>query len=281
VVHILNQAIDVFIPHLSEKMGQKILFEQKLTIVHPFYNEEKRLIKQVEAWREYETHVKKAVQFILVDDGSKNPVHKQVENMKLPPDLNLDIYRINEDLKWNTPGALNLGIEHATTNWVLIMDSDCLLAGTNLRWILKLRPDLGFIYRFNRRRITNIHYLKGKERFLGCAILFPKEAFLSIGGFDEDFTGEWSRGYGIFDNAFVQNVLENGYMQGVLQGPVVTEYMEDVVGPNIQQKTGVRASREIRTNKILWQEKKDGNIPKVTNRLRFEWEKVFSTKEDS
>ena len=280
--HIINRnTIHVFIPHLSEKMGQQTLFEQKLTIVHPFYNDETRLIKQVEAWSEYETHIKKAIQFILVDDGSQNPLHKQIEKIELPPDLNLDVYRIDEDLKWNTPGALNLGIEKATTDWILIMDSDCLLDNSNLKWITKLRPDLGFMYRFNRQRITNLESLKGHERFLGCTILFSKATFLDVGGFDEDFTGKWSGGYGFFDNEFVQSVLEKGYMQGVLQGPKVTEYMEDIVGPNVQQRTGVRASTHHRINKILWGEKKKGKIPRVTKRLRFEWEKVFSTKEDS
>jgi len=87
--HIINRnTIHVFIPHLSDKMGQTTLFEQKLTIVHPFYNDETRLIKQVEAWSEYETHIKKAIQFILVDDGSQNPLHKQIEKIELPPDLN-------------------------------------------------------------------------------------------------------------------------------------------------------------------------------------------------
>jgi len=266
-----NRTDDVDIPHTLIES----LFTLGLTIVHPFYNEEKRLKVQLENWRSYSDKVKDAIYIILADDCSKVPIHTSLEGEDL--DFNLGVYRIKEDLKWNTPGALNLGIKNSKTNWTLIMDSDCLLEKEDIESLLDLIPNCKFTYRFHRNRISDIPVVKDNKRVLPCSILFNKEAYKTVGGFDEDFTGEKSGGYGFFDNDFSKRLLEAGYWQGFLTGINVTEYMEDVVGPNIQQKTGV-SKHILRTNKKLLYSKISGEIPRNTTHLNFEWEQTFENR---
>lgn len=259
----------VYIPHTSGKS----LNELGLTIVHPFYNEKKRFKIQLRNWRDYENETKDCINIILSDDHSSVPLHTYLEKRKI--DFNLEVHRVKDNLKWSTPGALNLGIKNAKTDWIMIMDSDCLLTPDQIKHLLKLRPDNGFTYRFNRNRISNIPIAKDHKKFLPCTILFTREAYDAVGGFDEDFTGSHSGGYGYFDNDFSLRLLEAGYWQGIMQDVVVTEYLEDIVGPNIQQKTGVKRDEHHGTNKRLWYAKMNGEIPRNRDHLNFKWEKTF------
>ncbi len=268
----------IMIPHTEGPT----LAELGLTIVHPFYNEEQRLKIQFDNWVEYSDEIKSKVNIIIADDCSEIPVHSSIirENEKLlrkkkELDINLKVFRVKKDLKWNTPGALNLGIENSKTFWTLIMDSDCLLKPEDLEELLTLRPDNMFAYWFHRKRVSNISVAKGHTRFLPCSILFNKDTYENTGGFDEDFSGEWSGGYGFFDNDYNLRVLEEGYTQGVLESPSITEYLEDIVGPNIQQKTGVTRDDHHKVNKRLWHAKMTGSKPRNRNHLNFEWHKTL------
>ena len=104
--------------------------------------------------------------------------------------------------------------------------------------------------------------------------------FKDIGCFDEDFVGSRSGGYGIFDNYFTETVIRCNYGMCLITGPRMVEWMEDIMGPNVQQKTGVDR-HVIRVNRGVWRAKKkawpedlsqkpDVNLPII----RFKWEKT-------
>ncbi len=255
------------------------LGELGLTIVHPFYNEKERFVIQLENWKRMSDKAKDVVSIVVSDDCSNPPIHSFI-----PPgssfDFNLEIYRIKEDLKWNTPGALNLGISRHHTDWVMIMDSDCLLLPEDLDNLLTLRPHEDYNYWFERNRITEIAERKKVTRFLPCSILFHINAYEKVGGFDEDFTGSRSGGYGFFDNYFATRLADECSPKRVVMGVTITEYMEDKVGPNIQTRTGVRADVHHRANKFLMGDKRSGKLSQNKNLLRFEWEKTFSNRRD-
>jgi glycosyltransferase involved in cell wall biosynthesis len=241
------------------------------TIVHPFYNEPKRLELQLENWRAYKDQFKDNLEIIIADDCSDPGVHAMLEWEEI--DFNLTVYRVLQDLKWNTPGALNLGISQSKTHWVLIMDSDCLLKPEAMQELIDLRPDEKFFYVFDRDRITDDPIKKSNTRFLPCSILFNRPTFDEVYGFDEDYQGG---GYAYFDNDFWDKMLLAGRWIGKLPRDrlVITEYMEDVVGPNIQQKTGVTKENYV-VNKHLFYDKKAGRKGRSEDMLRFPWEKSF------
>lgn len=250
------------------------LEELGLTIVHPFYNEKERFLVQLENWKAMSDRAKDTVHIVIADDSSNPPVHSFIpEGSKL--DFNLDIYRIEEDLKWNTPGALNLGIVERETEWVLIMDSDCLLQPEELDKLLTLRPNKDYNYWFERKRITDNPDRVKVTRFLPCSILFHEDAFITVGGFDEDFTGARSGGYGFFDNYFAMRLNETCAPKRLIKDIFITEYMEDKVGPNIQTRTGVQADTHHRTNKKLMYAKVNGTKKQNFAILRFDWETTF------
>jgi hypothetical protein len=237
-----------------------------LSIIHPMWNEEKRFELQLENWRTWDEEIRDLVDITIVDDHSDPPVSSYVglNRQKVIEDLDLEIsiYRILDDLKWNTPGALNLGVTVAPKPWVLFMDSDCMFDSDNVRKLLNLVPNPRMVHKFKRWRIE-----KDKDyefRPLTCTMLMHKKRFWRI-RFDEDFSGSHSGGYGFFDNNFDHR---GGSSRRVLVNDIyATEYMHDIVG---------RVERDHQShhniNKKLMYEKEKGNIPYNNQILNFAWE---------
>lgn len=245
------------------------LWSQKLTLVHPFFGESERFKIQLGNWCRWPEKLKESVQIIVVDDHGTPAITDLLTPNKVKYiDFDLTVLRVTDDLKWSTPGALNLGIMSTGTNWVLIMDSDCLFEVPEMEKILNLRPDPGWAVKFPRHRITNDKQWAKNVRYLPCTILFHKDMFLDINGFDEDFIGSFSTGYGFFDNHFDHKARVAGYHIGQIASITATEYMDDFVGPRIKRDHG----RDHRINKDIMYAKIRGEQSLRMNMLNFNWE---------
>lgn len=259
------------------------LKDTRLSIVHPFYNDRQRLDTHKKAWATYPKWAQEAIDFVLVDDCSSKKelaVWTDFNRIKVPY---FAIFRIMEDLKWNTPGALNLGVLKSTTDWVLFMDSDCLMLAEDVVKLLDYEPDPNLAYYFPRNRVCNDEKIRTAkaDRCLPCAILIHKDHFIRVGGFDEDFTGLRAGGYGHFDNDLSDRIgrhnrrylVGEGWGESAYEiGPriVIQEYMPDHVGINVQTATSV-TEKHILINKRLWYAKKRGETPRSRHHLRFIW----------
>ncbi|MCI0564846.1 MAG: glycosyltransferase family 2 protein, partial [Nitrososphaera sp.] len=185
------------------------LREQGLSIVHPFYDDFSRLPFHYDVWKKYRPESMEKLNFVLVDDCSARPLMGALDVSKL--ENNLHVFRIQDDLRWNTCGALNLGITQAPDEWVVCMDSDCMLFPEYLEKLLDESPDPDKFYYFKRIRLCEQWPEKKLlDRYLPCAILMTKTAFLKIGGFDEDFTGAYTGGYGFFDTDLENKIKAQG-----------------------------------------------------------------------
>lgn len=250
------------------------LYELGLTVVHPFFGEKKRFEMLFNNWTMYDPKIKDKLNIIVVDDHGTPPIHElMTPAYKKHCDLNLDIMRINKNLKYNTPGALNLGIISAKTEYILIMDSDCTFSPEEMHNVMELRPDPKWNYKFPRKRVTNDAHWKLNDRYLPCTMLFNKDLFLKVNGFDEDFTGEYSKGYAYFDNHFDRKVTKYGYHFGVVNWISATEYMDDVVGDRV-----VRTRNDEVINKKLMYDKMNGVVEESKLMLRFPWELMFHNR---
>jgi glycosyltransferase involved in cell wall biosynthesis len=188
------------------------------------------------------------VNIVIIDDGSPNPVHEYTtpEQDAVLTDFNFSIYRIRKDLKWNTPGALNLGLTVATTDWVLIMDSDCSLDNENMERLLKADPEEGAIYKFPRQQVGKKGEDLTNKRYLTCTMLFHRSIFLdAIGGFDEDFTGEYSGGYAYFDNDFDARVAQSLIPVFIWNNITTTYWMPSICGLVERTKADERVNRKL------------------------------------
>jgi len=283
-----------------EGTGDNSLRDLGLTLMHPFFGEEKRLFKMLEIWADWSDDVKDNVQLLLIDDHGTPSIEEMLSGITLY-DYNISVYRVQDDLEFNIPGALNLGMMLAATPWILTMDSDCAFEADVMQDLLDFKPYHKEFYGFFRKRITSASFKDGRgqdemfakvnTRVLPCTILLHKDAFININGFDEDFTGTWSKefkkhvagysdkktdpddnfpGFGIFDNAFLHRLYGAGYKYVHQRGYIATEWMPDVVG-----KTATYTDTNRTLNKRIWRAKQKGDIPWSTDMLKFKWTRVI------
>jgi hypothetical protein len=253
--------------------GDKTLNELGgLSLVHPFWGEAKRFDIQFENWVKFSKNAKNKLEIIIIDDHGDPPIHTLLTSNKLKYlDFTLLVYRITDDLKWNTPGALNLGFTVASNSWTLIMDSDCMFMPDVMDNVLDLNPSEGTVYKFDRIRIEKDRTYE--KRWLTCTMLMHKRQFWGLNGFDEDFTGAWSGGYGFFDNDFDRR-RGGSRNWGVVEGIRATEYMHDLVG-RVDRDHG----KHHRINRTIMTDKAMDRIPQNNHILNFAWEKVFDSRE--
>lgn len=255
--------------------GDKTLEEMGgLSLIHPFYKDRRRFDLQFDNWRTWSERVKRNVRIHLIDDCAPSPVHTWIGEKRRriveEEGIDLSVYRITTDLKWNTPGALNLGFTVASQPWVLTMDSDCAFTNDKMEHILSCNPSKEVVYRVGRIRVEKDGTYP--MRYLQCTMLMHKDLFWSVGGFDEDFTGERSGGYGFFDDDFNNRVEKAGYPWYVIKDCPALEWMPSYYGEPIVQRdhdTHHKINRRIKNHKAL------GRIPQNRQILNFEWERVF------
>lgn len=258
--------------------GVNLLSSSSVSLVHPFYNEERRFDLQIDLWSCWPVEVKEKVRITIIDDGSPSPVHTWITDSKLKKlaELNINVYRIEKDLMWNTPGALNLGLVTAPNEWVMIMDSDCAFDGDNWKILLAGDYDPNAVYKFPRQRHGTIEDLSNK-RFLPCTMFFHKNLVWSLGGFDEGFTGEYSGGYAYFDNDLDSRLTERGHPIYIWNGAVAIEWMPSMANWEIVNRSGShqKINRRLAGKKARIRRGEEEGEARNTEILRFPWRRVF------
>lgn len=275
----------------TEQVGNPRLLDVGLSIVHPFFNERARFDLQFENWLSWPEEIRRKVQIIIVDDCSPSPVHTWLTKSKLKrvSNLNLAIYRITTDLEYNTPGALNLAFTVAPSKFVLTMDSDCAFDVDNIQRLVDMTPVNDGLYKFNRTRIgsgENSINWEGKEsredlkqtRYLPCTMLMNQNLFWRLGGFDEDYTGSRSGGYGMFDTDFDDRMLAENIMWYIKEDVIVTEWMPSVCDGEIitRNEKSHEVARDLHRLKHHFNPARKAEwLYQNREILRFQWERTF------
>lgn len=107
---------------------------------------------------------------VIVDDCSKEP---------LGPLDGVKVVRITDDIKWNQPGARNLGF-HISDGWILCADIDHLVTKENMEQLEKTELKRGCVYYLGREDTNSVNIY-----------VIHKDDFEKIGGYDEDFCGNY------------------------------------------------------------------------------------------
>lgn len=273
-----------------------ILQNGGLSLIHPYYNDERRLRLQFDIWSTWPEIACKNIDITLVDDGSPEPLilNKERQNFLKSRGIHLSVYRILVNKKWNTPGALNLGVTVAPKPWVLFMDTDCFFDYVNIEKVLNIEHDDFVISKFNRKRYckTEPPNIANNTRFLPCTMLMHKQVFWNVGGFDEDFTFDGSGGgYGLFDTFFDVCSSRGGHWSDyeyldevngvknphhhVYKDIIAGEWMPSYCGDPVAVRNDALA---LPIAKKLYYNKKRGIVPQNRQILNFPWKKVYDSK---
>lgn len=228
---------------------------KKITINLSFYNQNKVLIDHINLWKSYSSETKKQFSFCVVDDCSKTPADEVLSGIDLT-DLDINIYRVTEDLYCNIAGVRNLAAIVCQTDWMVILDMDTMISEELAIQMLDLtKAQSGNCFKFNRR----IHNHIKNEQTHPAVCLLRKDDYWNVGGCEEDLVGH----YGFTDPSFWHRA--SGKLKINERRDLYLDYLPDGEA-DIQRDTS--------HNSKLFQYKKQTNSWS-TSFVRFKWEKIY------
>ena len=188
-----------------------------ITINLSYYNENKEdVLRHINFWKSFPPEILKLFTFFIVDDCSKVPINE----LLIEEDLNgldIDFYRVMEDLYFNIAGVRNLGAKQCKTPYFIILDMDTIinkLMATNLVKLALKYIKEPIAFKFNRKVIGDNKLKDNKIHPAVC--LVRTEDYWNIGGCEEDLVGH----YGHTDPCFWERskgkikvvILKNCYL---------------------------------------------------------------------
>ena len=155
------------------------LSRNNITIIQTYYNERFYLETQIERWNNYNT----PINIILIDDGSQiEPAENVLKEHTINDNINFSLYRVTEDIGFNSHGCRNLGARLAKSNWLLFQDIDYTLQPSDLKRLQTETLDLNSWYELNAK-----FQGRGNPYMALNQFLIPRKLFLDSGGYDESF----------------------------------------------------------------------------------------------
>ena len=162
--------------------------KRAVTLVSAYYENPGMLEFQYDTWRDLPEAIKKNLKIILVDDGSpKNPAkHRNVG-------VDVQIYRVGVDVRWNQDAARNIGVHHAQTPWIMLTDMDHVVTADTWQHLMdEYLLSEKEIYTFRRVRAPDMteHKPHPNSWFLAKEIfarIWYDERFAGYYGTDGDF----------------------------------------------------------------------------------------------
>ena len=184
------------------------------------------------------------VKATIIDDCSPEP---------LGPQEGLDVYRILTDIKWNIPGAKNLGFE-VLDGWILHLPIDHIIDKETYDQLCQMEKKEDEVY------FLGSHYQGEPEKPENSPhdmVLIHKSAYNKIGGYDEDFAGEYG-----FEDGLFWKMCQNNF-KAIDRFDIRIEWF-----PKGGTEKLVRDSTK---NYVLYKHK--NRYQNTTPRLRFRWRK--------
>jgi predicted glycosyltransferase involved in capsule biosynthesis len=151
----------------------------QFTVIHTYYNERSLLETQLERWNVYNTPIK----IILIDDGSQEvPAEEVLRGVSFSENIDFSLYKVTEDIGFNSHGCRNLGARLANTEWLVFLDIDYTIQPSHLIKLQRESLAENTWYEMNAK--FNGH---GDPYVALNQFIIPKKLYLESGGYDESF----------------------------------------------------------------------------------------------
>ena len=229
-----------------------------ITVNLSFYNQNDVLVKHVLGWKSWSKELKEKFSFCIIDDCSKTKAVDVLSEIDLS-DLNLSIYRVQEDLVCNIAGVRNLSAQECKTEWMVILDMDTLISEELASSMIKLcKAPKGSCFKFNRRVPSNPYHPKNNQPHPAVCLL-QLEDYWDVGGCEEDLVGHYGQTDPIFwyraSDVLTVHFRSDMYLDYIPEGEAVI-------------------NRDTSHNQKLFEEKRRTHNWS-TDFVRFKWEKVY------
>ena len=236
-----------------------------ISLIHPYYNHKDTFAYQFKQWSAFSHYAKSKLEIIVVDDNSPDYPCVAPEDLH---ELNLKILRIDDDIRWNTAGAANLGISESKYDWILHADFDVGLPPQCANALVGLDlSDPKVVYWPMTWHETSKGYQKYGAPHCN-SFLMNKEMFWELGGYDEDFSG--CRG-----GQDIMFHLVSCRDKGLIRKELKHVVLERMIRCKDAKVQGVYRDREDSVNWDKFHDKEMGLVPQSTDHLRFKWHQVF------
>ena len=229
-----------------------------ITVNLSFYNQNDVLVKHVLGWKSWSKELKEKFSFCIIDDCSKTKAVDVLSEIDLS-DLNLSIYRVQEDLVCNIAGVRNLSAQECKTQWMVILDMDTLISEELASSMIQLcKAPKGSCFKFNRRVPSNPYHPKNGQPHPAVCLL-QLEDYCDVGGCEEDLVGHYGQTDPIFwyraSNVLTVHFRSDMYLDYIPEGEAVI-------------------NRDTSHNQKLFEEKRRTHNWS-TDFVRFKWEKMY------
>lgn len=166
----------------------------RISLVLPYYDNPGMLAAQCAALQALPIMVKQYLELVVVDDGSPRwPAHSYKIGMPM------QVFRIEEDIRWNQDAARNLGALYATGDWLLLTDMDHMVAPRSWEHLIEHEWEVDRVMTFGRVSAPNMTAYHPHPN----SWLMRREMFERIGGYDERLAGYYGT-----DGDFKRRVLQ-------------------------------------------------------------------------
>lgn len=231
-----------------------------VTFITHARNQPKILDEHFRVWNSLPKNFLKRWEFFLVDDHSDKRINA------LRPYLSL--YRSHDPMEWNY-GLKNLGMKYAKNDWLLLTNVDHVLTLKAIEKIDGLRGQRGMIYRLKRSNPDPNASVRYSDRSHIGTFLIHRQDLLSVGGYDEDFSGH----YGHDDTWLTHCLKKKGYREVRLNIRMIN-YSGSSIFSDADFLTKPQWNRDLTRNSALLQRKMQGKPRANPPILRFQWSQV-------
>lgn len=205
----------------------------RITLCLAYYENPVMLHRQLVLLAALPNDLRKAIDLIVVDDGSPTkPALPVFRDFPLPPPVAIKCFRMGVDIAWNMDACRNLAVANSDTRWVLLTDIDHLVPERTWRKVTSIELKDLAVYKFGRVSEPDLTPYKQHPN----SWLMTRDMFDRCGGYDERFAG-W---YGT-DGDFRNRVAANAPVLS-LKEPLIRVPRE--VTPDASTTTLVRRSPE-------------------------------------
>lgn len=241
----------------------------EVTIAMPYYRNPGMLARHYANWLLWPDLLRATFRFLIVDDGSP----ERADDVPLPVELDVEIYRVLEDRPWHQHAARNLAAHVAQDGWLLMTDMDHMLMPEQAKQLFARLPKLddGACYMLDRIEAdTGLPTLgkDGKPKPHPNSFLMTKSTYWRIGGYDEDFCGVYGTDRLFRDRAFGRA------RRGHLDIPL-TRYWRDIVPDASTRDMPRKEGRDPNAKRRIMQAKAARGELNVIKVLDFEWERAL------
>jgi hypothetical protein len=158
------------------------------TLVMAYYENPQMLRVQFAYMAELPEPVRRALNVIVIDDGSPTASALSTWISHPPPPMgSAALWRMGVDVRWNQDACRNVGVREAPTRWVLLTDMDHIVPRATWERLMGGKLNKHTVYRFGRVSAPNLEPYKPHPN--SWALTAKK--YWQIGGYDEALAGNY------------------------------------------------------------------------------------------